>query len=79
MAFYALAALGTDVVFFFNGLFTLEALVYAALAAPLYAAGLTLGTRVFGKSSDKAYRRVAFALITLSAISGMPPVSALIR
>ncbi len=79
MAFYALAALGTDVVFFFNGLFNLEALVYAALAAPLYAAGLTLGTRVFGKSSDKAYRRVAFVLITLSAISGMPPVSALLR
>ena len=79
MAFYALASLGSDIVFFWNGLFTLEALVYAALAAPLYAVGLALGTRVFGRSSDKAYRLVAFILITASAISGMPPVSALIR
>jgi len=79
MAFYALAALGTDAVLFWKGLFSLEALVYAALGAPLYAAGLTLGSRVFGKSTDKSYRQAAFLLITLAAISGMPPVSALLR
>jgi uncharacterized membrane protein YfcA len=79
MAFYALAALGTDVILLWKGLFSLEALVYAALGAPLYAAGLTFGSRVFGKSTDKFYRQAAFVLITFSAISGMPPVSALIR
>jgi uncharacterized membrane protein YfcA len=79
MAFYALAALGTDVILLWKGLFSLEALVYAALGAPLYAAGLTFGSRVFGRSTDKFYRQAAFVLITFSAISGMPPVSALIR
>jgi uncharacterized membrane protein YfcA len=79
MAFYALAALGTDLVYLVNGLFTLEAVFYAALAAPLYAAGLWLGSRVFKGSSETGYRRAAFALIILTSIVSLPPVTALFR
>lgn len=72
MVFYALAALGTDAVYYLRGLFTLETLAYAIFAVPLYGAGLFFGGRVFKGSSDKQYRNAALVLITISALISLP-------
>jgi uncharacterized protein len=75
MVYYALAALGTDAAFYLRGLFTVEAVMYAALAAPLYALGLWLGSRVFKGSNDRQYRIAAFVLIAISVVLSLPAVS----
>jgi uncharacterized membrane protein YfcA len=79
MVYYAVAALGTDAAYLLRGLFTLETLVYAALAAPLYALGLSLGSRVFRGSNDRQYRAAAFVLIAISALLSLPAVSDLLH
>lgn len=79
MVYYALAALGTDAAYFLRGMFTWETLFYAALAAPLYALGLWLGSHVFRGSSDKQYRTAAFVLIAISALLSLPVVSSFLR
>jgi uncharacterized membrane protein YfcA len=75
MVFYAVAALGTDAAYYLRGLFTLETLIYAGLAAPIYAAGLWLGSRVFRGTNDKQYRTAAFVLIAISVLLSLPAVS----
>lgn len=72
MVYYAMAALGTDIVFYLRGMFGLETLIYAALAVPLYGLGLALGARVFKGSSDRQYRMAALVLIGISAIISLP-------
>ena len=74
-SFMRLAALGTDAAYFLRGLFTIETVIYAALAAPLYALGLWLGSRVFRGSNDKQYRVAAFVLIAISVVLSLPAVS----
>jgi uncharacterized membrane protein YfcA len=75
MVFYAVAALGTDAVYYLRGLFTTETLIYAALAAPIYAMGLWLGSRVFRGTNDRLYRTAAFVLIAISVLLSLPAVS----
>ena len=79
MVYYAVSALGTDAAYYLRGLFTLETLVYAALAAPLYALGLSLGARVFRGSNDGQYRAAAFVLIATSVLLSLPVVSDLLH
>lgn len=54
-------------------------MIYAALAAPLYALGLSLGGRVFRGSNDKQYRTAAFILIAVSVLLSLPAVSDFLR
>ncbi len=75
MVYYAVAALGTDAAYYLRGLFTMETLIYAALAAPIYALGLWLGSRVFRGTNDKQYRTAAFVLIAISVLLSLPAVS----
>ena len=72
MVFYALQSMTTDVYLFFQGLFTFDVVVYAAIAWPLYSIGLTIGARFFKGTSDSAYRYSAYVLIALSALVSLP-------
>jgi uncharacterized membrane protein YfcA len=72
MVYYALASTMTDVVYFFNGLFTWDVAVYALLAWPLYSLGLAAGARVFKGSNDAQYRIAAYVLIFISAVISLP-------
>ncbi|MBX9739822.1 MAG: sulfite exporter TauE/SafE family protein [Beijerinckiaceae bacterium] len=72
MVYYALAALGTDAVFYLRGMFGLETLIYAAVAVPIYGLGLVFGARVFKGSTDRQYRIAAFVLIAVSAVVSLP-------
>ncbi|HVB88625.1 MAG TPA: sulfite exporter TauE/SafE family protein [Beijerinckiaceae bacterium] len=72
MVFYSINSLYTDVIYFFEGLFTMQTVVRALLIGPAYAFGLWSGIQLFRRSSDRHYRRIAFTLIALAAVLGMP-------
>lgn len=66
----------TDVVtgagLYFSGLFTADGVIKGIIAAPVYLAGLLIGTRLFSLASETTYRRIAFAIIILAAALSLP-------
>ena len=55
-----------------GGLLTREVLVLSAAMAPVFAAGMILGARMFPLADARTYRRIAYALIAASATVGLP-------
>ncbi len=55
-----------------SGLFTLDAAIKGLIATPLYFLGIQLGSRYFHGSSELLFRRVAFTLILLAAVTSLP-------
>jgi uncharacterized membrane protein YfcA len=70
-AFFGLIIAITIVGYWVSGLFTREIVAQALLLAPVYGAAVWIGARGFRHTSDVAYRRFAFALITAIAISSL--------
>ena len=68
-AFFGLMILVTIAAYWIGGLFTREILAVGVLLAPIYGVSVWLGARGFRHTSDVLYRRFAFALITLIAVS----------
>jgi len=55
-----------------NGLFTEEAVVFGALLTPIYALAIRGGALLYPRASQAAFRRLAFALIAVSALASLP-------
>lgn len=55
-----------------NGLLTVEGAVTAAAAIPVYAVAIFVGARCFSMASETMFRRLAFVLILLAAVAGLP-------
>ncbi len=68
-AYFGLIIVITTVAYWIGGLFTPRILAASVLLAPVYGAAVWIGARGFRHTSDLAYRRFAFALITAIAIS----------
>lgn len=79
IVFYAISSLFTDVIYFWRGLFTWEVVGFAIVSAPLYALGLTVGARLFNRTSEKSYRRAALGLIAASSFISLPLFDGLLR
>jgi uncharacterized membrane protein YfcA len=79
MVYYAFSSLAIDVIYFLKGMFTLQIVFYALIVWPCYAAGLAIGARLFGKASDDMFRRVAYALVAVSAVISLPLFDGLVR
>lgn len=79
IAFFACASLVSGAAYMIGGLITLEAAMRALLVAPGYALALVVGARLFGKSSETTFRRLAHLLIALAAISGLPVFDGTLR
>jgi uncharacterized membrane protein YfcA len=62
-----------------RGLLPPHILMLALLTGPLQAAAMTLGSRLFNLASEQTYRRVAYAIVVLSAIAAMPVWDKLLR
>jgi len=54
------------------GLFESSIVIAGVICAPFYFVGLTVGGKLFHRSSEQAYRVVTFALILLSAFLSLP-------
>lgn len=53
-------------------LYTIEGIVRGLLCVPGYFIGIQIGSKFFSGSSDATYRRVAFIMILLAAITSLP-------
>lgn len=69
---FATSTVFTTVSYFVSGLLSLKVLAIAALVGPLYAIGLFLGAKLFGRASEAVFRRICYSLIALSVISSLP-------
>jgi uncharacterized membrane protein YfcA len=79
IVFFPLTGAGTFVAYLMHGFFTLSVLHLLIVAVPTYAIGLFLGSRGFGRSSPAHYRKVAYALIGLAAVTSIPLLDPLLR
>ena len=69
---FAISTVFTTISYFVSGLLSLKVLAIAALVGPLYALGLFLGAKLFGKASEIVFRRICYGLIALSVLSSLP-------
>ena len=55
-----------------GGLITRPVLALALVAGPSYGLGLYLGSRLFGRTSDRGYRWACYGLIAMASIVSLP-------
>jgi uncharacterized membrane protein YfcA len=79
IVFFALASVGTFAAYVLNGFFTLEVFHLLVMAIPVYALAIYLGSNGFKKADPRLYRKLAYALIALAALTSMPALDPLFR
>lgn len=72
MVFLFFTDMVTGAGLYLSGLFTTDGIIKGVIAAPLYLAGLLIGTRYFSLASEQTYRRIAFAIIIMAAVLSLP-------
>jgi uncharacterized membrane protein YfcA len=65
--------------YFVGGLWTPTVLGLAIITGPFFGFGLWLGSKLFGRASDDAFRRICYALISVSAVVSLPLFDGLVR
>lgn len=68
IAFFGIASVGTQLMYWINGLLTPAVFVLAGLLIPLYGAGLYAGAHTFTIVSETTFRRIAFTLVAAVAV-----------
>lgn len=79
VAYFVWASFATLAAYIVGGLIDQRVLALALLTGPGYAAGLWLGSHLFGLASEITFRRICFALIALAAILSMPLLDQVLR
>lgn len=79
MVFFALAGAIIVLAYLWQGLFTADIVALTLLVAGPYAITLYQGSRLFQGSSDLLYRRIAYAIVGISALISLPVFDGLIR
>jgi uncharacterized membrane protein YfcA len=69
IAFFGVASVGAQAMYWLNGLLTPSVLVLAALLLPLYGAGLYAGAHTFTLVSESTFRRIALSLVATVALA----------
>ncbi len=70
--YFALASVLSATSYIIGGILTLDVLLIALIAGPVYGIGLFFGSRMFGIASETTFRRICFVLIGAAAIIGLP-------
>ena len=79
MVFFMICGVVLVAYYAFQGLFTAQALALSVLLGVFYLGGVGLGSLVFRGTSDRVYRRVAYAIIALAALLSLPVLDPLMR
>ena len=72
IVFFMFTTVISGVSFLYGGIFTAEVTAKSAALFPVYAVGIFLGSRFFGRASEATYRGIAYATILAAAIISMP-------
>jgi uncharacterized membrane protein YfcA len=62
-----------------NGLLTTGIIGLALVTGPAYGIGIWFGSRLFGRASERLFRRTAYALIALAGLIGLPALDSVLR
>ncbi|QDO97173.1 sulfite exporter TauE/SafE family protein [Ferrovibrio terrae] len=72
IVFFGFTATASGIAYWWSGLFTQTSLLMSLPLIPAYLLPLSLGSRLFARSSEQQFRRVALALCAFAALSGLP-------
>ncbi|POF31134.1 sulfite exporter TauE/SafE family protein [Roseibium marinum] len=79
IVFFALSSVGTFFAYILNGFFTLQVFHLLIMAIPVYALAIYAGSKGFSKANPNLYRKLAYVLIALAALTSMPALDPLFR
>jgi uncharacterized membrane protein YfcA len=79
MLFFAASDVFSVVSYALTGLITPEAIGFALIVGPVYAAGVALGAALFGRASEQVFRAICYALIATSVVIGLPALDSVLR
>ena len=79
MVFFLFCGIALIAVYSAQGLFTTHLVALTVTLAIPYVAGVSIGTRFFRGTSDRLYRRVAYAIVALAALLSLPALDPLLR
>ena len=65
--------------YLFGDIYTLDSVLRGLISAPGYFIGILIGTKFFSGASDQLYRRIAFVMILISAVSSLPVLDGILR
>ena len=63
----------------FADIYTWEGFWRGVICVPAYVVGITIGTKFFSGASDKTYRRIAFFMILVAALTSLPILDSVLR
>ena len=63
----------------FSSLITVDAIRFSCLIGPVYAVGVWLGSRLFGRASEALFRSICYVLIAAAVIIGLPALDGVLR
>jgi uncharacterized protein len=79
LLFFAISSLFSLASYLLGGLITVEALWLSLVIGPAFGIGLYSGSRLFGRASDRIFRRICYGLIAAAAIVGLPVLDGILR
>lgn len=79
IVFFALAGTGSLLAYLIAGVFNGRVLALAIGGIAVYGLGLYLGARGFGRANPQLYRRIAYSLIALAALTSLPALDGWLR
>ena len=72
IVFFMFTTVISGIVFVYGGIFTADVMLRAAVLLPIYAAGILVGSCMFGLASEATYRAIAYVSILFAAFVSMP-------
>ncbi|MEM1285269.1 MAG: sulfite exporter TauE/SafE family protein [Pseudomonadota bacterium] len=79
ICFFFFATLGSLVAFSANGVFSAQSVALAFWLAPAYGLAIFIGARLFKGTDDSLFRKVAFGLILIAAVTSLPALDSILR
>ncbi len=79
ITYFALFSAGSGIIYIFHGLLTPEVIALAIFLAPMHILAMWLGSLPVHRTPEKVYRFVAYVMIVLAALLGMPAMDQLLR
>ena len=71
--------MGSAIAFFVNGVVTTQSIALSGWLAPVYAFAILTGAYLFKGANDALFRKVAFAIILIAAVTSLPLLDPVLR
>ncbi|MEM6711717.1 MAG: sulfite exporter TauE/SafE family protein [Pseudomonadota bacterium] len=79
ITFFFLSSVGSAIAFVANGVVTTQSIGLSAWLGPVYGLAIFAGAYFFKGANDALFRRVAFAMIVIAAITSLPLLDPILR